>query len=1422
MGIGKTANDLLHHINQDMVEIEGFKGNRRKLVLTIILTVLTGGMLMILISWRSSIKFFLTHNKCPLHEAEKVLIKDIYQQVWEEDVYTEEIRTKGSKSPEKRRAFTNKSIKYVWDDETFQFEPINYLKDGTTCASFHELYHGLSSIEASAQKSLFGENFISITIASVWQLLIKEAYNPFYFFQAYTIIVWCLQWYFLYSGCIAGLSVISITLIVWETRKQSMSLRKTVTTQSMVSVYRDGELRQMSSRELVPGDVMQVEAQMGRLEADAVLLNGSAVTNEAMLTGESVPVTKVGVPLDQDLLFDPAFHRHHILYSGTQILQTRGASSLRAVVINTGFNTARGELVRSILFPKPMDFHFFSDFLRMIMIFLFLGVLCMGWSLYIWTSHKATLEETIFNSLDLITFVVPPILPATITAINIWSQRRLKNQNVFCLSSNYISLAGSVDVVCFDKTGTLTEGDLSVAGVVPAEAREFTQPISDLTQLPLEAPLTRALATCHNLTYINNTLAGYPLDIQLFTAIDWRLQEYGVDVNPNYGLVTPTIVRPQMSPDKMHVDPDACEMAVVKTLPFESRLQRMTVVTQRRGAANLDVYIKGAPETIARISKSKTIPDEFRMALDWYTRQGLRVVAVAWKPLEPAVKYDDLETMVRDELEENATFLGLVVMQNLLKKETPEALLTLELANIRSVMVTGDNLLTGIHIARHSGLISTGQQLIVVRAKYQSATQTAAQHLRVSFHDPDANISMFTSNNYMQVHNEEYVFAIDGESFEMIRKYDRELYQKLIHRGRVFARMKPDQKISVIEALQDLGHQVAMCGDGCNDCGALKAAHAGVSLSSAEASVAAPFTSRQEDIRCIPILIKEGRATLVSSFVCFKYNVACCFTALILVLFHFGIQTEPSDSQYLIMDLVLITIPALVLGDTGAYKDLVPKRPTKRILSTLPIVSILSFLGIQVFTFWFIMEYVKVQPWFIPFEFVPGTWPPDPSYENTSLVIVIFYIFVNAAIAFSLGAPFRAPLYTNYILTAYIIGATIFCIYTNFTNAEWITVFLNFKEVPSTEFLVNLLLTALTNLAVCYLWENWVLCKLLDDYILPRVSKILGPRLPFEKLEADLRNTPNWPPLENEDTGRDGLKVENGPIQDHYQTVEEIYEDLQAEEEEEPLLLFRKLTKKHQFRASVKYREKVPVQTATQVEPGDTGDQTCITPPPDSAGYQNPWSPGLQGDTHGTLPGKHDQTEEKSRFQFNQSIRGQIMKGTGGGFRTFKGSVKKENKIVDSVNHSTYSKEKAIDTGEDAEGFLEENSTKQDSDKEEQGYHTSPGYLEQRNLGSESLVDEIQKEWVRISTSSLKEVAKNAEKHADATCNATFNGLEEVQDSTTLLYDIPMPPRPVSFHQEMSDKFHSSDDKISDEVSKHMFQQKQEDEQQLQKESKHE
>jgi cation-transporting ATPase 13A2 len=140
--------------------------------------------------------------------------------------------------------------------------------------------------------------------------------------------------------------------------------------------------------------------------------------------------------------------------------------------------------------------------------------------------------------------------------------------------------------------------------------------------------------------------------------------------------------------------------------------------------------------------------------------------------------------------------------------------------------------------------------------------------------------------------DEEYSFVLNGDTWcSLERLATPTLLQRIVLKGAVYARMTPEQKAQLVESLQGLGYVVGMCGDGANDCSALKMAHVGISLSEAEASVAAPFTSKIPDISCVPNLIREGRCALVTSFGIFKYMALYSLVQFTSVLLLYSVRT---------------------------------------------------------------------------------------------------------------------------------------------------------------------------------------------------------------------------------------------------------------------------------------------------------------------------------------------------------------------------------------------------------------------------------------------------------------------------------------------------------------------------------------------------
>lgn len=240
-------------------------------------------------------------------------------------------------------------------------------------------------------------------------------------------------------------------------------------------------IESIACESLVPGDIIVIPASGGIMPCDAILLSGSCIVNESMLTGESVPVTKTP-PTSSEGPFEWLSQKRHILYAGTSVLQTRyyGSEKVLARVVRTGFNTSKGELVKSILYPRPIEFRFYEDSIKFISMLFCVAALGVVYTVHLYNDRGADLKTIIIRGLDIITIVVPPALPLAMTAGQVYSQARLKKKNIFCISPQRINVCGKLKLVCFDKTGTLTDDGLTMDGCRESKNGEFrsrnTQP----------------------------------------------------------------------------------------------------------------------------------------------------------------------------------------------------------------------------------------------------------------------------------------------------------------------------------------------------------------------------------------------------------------------------------------------------------------------------------------------------------------------------------------------------------------------------------------------------------------------------------------------------------------------------------------------------------------------------------------------------------------------------------------------------------------------------------------------------------------------------------------------------------------------------------------------------------------------------------
>uniref|UniRef100_A0A671XJQ2 ATPase 13A3 n=1 Tax=Sparus aurata TaxID=8175 RepID=A0A671XJQ2_SPAAU len=776
-----------------------------------------------------------------------------------------------------------------------------------------------------------------------------DVLNPFYIFQLFSVILWSAEDYYYYATAIVLMSVISIATSLYTIKKQYVMLHDMVAAHSVlrVSVCRGNkDIEQAMSTELVPGDVILIPANGMIMPCDAVLTHGTCIVNESMLTGESVPVTKTSLPSSGEEAassYDMEEHKRHTLFCGTQVIQTRfyAGELVKAVVVRTGFSTEKGQLVRSILYPKPTDFKLYHD--AYLFLLCLVGVAGIGfiYTIILSIMNKVPAKTIIIESLDIVTITVPPALPAAMTAGIVYAQRRLKRVGIFCISPQRINMCGQLNLVCFDKTGTLTEDGLDLWGIQRAEDGRL-----------VNSTFVACMATCHSLTKIEGELSGDPLDLKMFNATGWILEEPTEEETALHNPIMPTVVRPPK-----HTVP---EIGIVRQFPFSSALQRMSVVVRRLGEKHMDAYLKGAPEVVASLCKQHTVPQSFTETLETYTRQGFRVIALAHRQLESKLSWHKVQSLSRDLIETNMDFLGLIIMQNKIKEETAGVLQELRQANIRTLMVTGDNMLTAISVARDCGMVRSHEKVIIADAVPPKDLHPASITWR------------YTENPAQTIKDTSVPSAGDHVILETHRHHHMHYFPSLCSPS---------------------SYTVGMCGDGANDCGALKRAHSGISLSELEASVASPFTSSTPNISCVPNLIREGRAALITSFCVFKFMALYSIIQYLSVTLLYSVSTLYLKCIYLL---------------NPAWKELVWRRPPSSLISGPLLCSVLT----QIIT---CLVACNVSSSGLSLNVTsPHDHKNIKNYENTTLFYVSSFQYLAVAIVFSKGKPFRQPSYKNW------------------------------------------------------------------------------------------------------------------------------------------------------------------------------------------------------------------------------------------------------------------------------------------------------------------------------------------------------------------------------------------------------------------------
>ena len=578
-----------------------------KKVLNIFLNIITLLTINYLYGFFNKLVKVMKYDECTLDEAELVGVYcndgEFYfielKKIDLPKVDNPDVISSQNNSSKRCFLFTFKLFTYIYNPNTKGFNSIKYNIYRTKEEIFNLMSNGLNKDERQYQKYIYGECDLFFHIDSFFRALFKNTCNFFFAFQIYSIVLWNVEEYYTYAGLIAAMTLFDLFEETITNQSNLKSIRNMAKYSIPIKIYQkteDGNYQvfEDQSVNLVPGDVFEIPEDGMAMPCDCVLLSGSVIINEAMLTGESTPIIKSHLPnIKQN--FDEETDNKYFLFAGTKIVQKRAENKkpIIALVYSTGFNSVKGNLIRSILYPVESDSKFsresakFMIFLAIVCVLGFIGVLPVKINrirdIKNAKERNSAYKELINQFLDLITTAVPPSLPCCLgVGIGI-AQRRFKKNGIMCINRDKITSAGKINVCVFDKTGTLTEDHLNIAGFLPVEAHhkddssslintneshnvfifgKYTDSIKSLSNENFEyyksktvdeSVITKkkdliqlyieCLACCQGITRVNGKLIGDPIDVEMFESTGWELIEEPEDTI-NYNPKITTFVRP--------------------------------------------------------------------------------------------------------------------------------------------------------------------------------------------------------------------------------------------------------------------------------------------------------------------------------------------------------------------------------------------------------------------------------------------------------------------------------------------------------------------------------------------------------------------------------------------------------------------------------------------------------------------------------------------------------------------------------------------------------------------------------------------------------------------------------------------------------------------------------------------------------------
>ena len=621
-------------------------------------------------------------------------------------------------------------------------------------------------------------------------------------------------------------------------------------------VKRDEKIIEVSSEEIVPGDIVILEA--GKfVPADCRLINSyNLKIEEAALTGENIPVEKDAKKiLKKDIAMGDMVN---FAFATTIVI----GGHAEAVVTETGMNTRVGRIANMIINDESPETPIQK---KLGEVGKNLGIICLGICFLIFIIgifKKIEIKEMFMTSVGLAVAAIPEGLPAIVTIVLSIGVTKMAKKNAIIRKLPAVETLGSSSVICSDKTGTLTQNKMTVVNLSNINGEIQNQYDKNF--------LLELGSMCTDVT----------LGIRNQTNEKYNLGEiYIADGEPTEKAIVQKALESNINKEKLYR-----EYERITDIPFSSERKLMTTIHKTEDGYR--IITKGAPDVLinkcnryyfngTELNLDNNNKNKIKIINEEMAQKALRVLAVGYKDVKELPEQLDVN------IENNLTFVGLIGMIDPPREGVKESIKICKNAGIKTVMITGDHIITAKAIARELGILY---------GKY---------------------------------------LAITGKELDNIS--DKEL-EKNIMRYSVFARVSPEHKVRIVNAYRKAGNVVAMTGDGVNDAPALKNADIGIAMGQNGTDVAknaSDMILTDDNFVTIVSAVKEGRNIYDNIKKAIHFLIATNVGEIVTIFFGLllGLESPLLAIQLLWINLVTDSIPAIALGLERPEIDIMDKKP---------------------------------------------------------------------------------------------------------------------------------------------------------------------------------------------------------------------------------------------------------------------------------------------------------------------------------------------------------------------------------------------------------------------------------------------------------------------------------------------------------------